>query len=116
MPALVFIAGPNAGRRYKLADGEYLSGRRSDCQLVVPDMRVSRQHARIRPDGLRWALEDLGSNNGTFVNGRRVRGSARVRPGDVLMVGTTTLTLLASSQDGPSLRRRPSRWVGLRSG
>ena len=60
MVSLVFIAGPNAGRRYKLADGEYIIGRRSDCQIFVPDMRVSRQHARLRQDGPRWALEDLG--------------------------------------------------------
>ena len=47
MPSLVFLAGPIAGRRYKLADGEYVIGRRSDCQIFVPDMRVSRQHARL---------------------------------------------------------------------
>ena len=47
MPSLVFLAGPIAGRRYKLEDGEYVIGRRSDCQVFVPDMRVSRQHARL---------------------------------------------------------------------
>lgn len=73
MASLVFVAGPNAGRRYKLGDGEYIIGRRSDCQIFVPDMRVSRQHARIIKDGGRWAVEDLGSNNGTFVNGNRVQ-------------------------------------------
>ena len=57
------------GRRYKLGDGEYVIGRRSDCQIFVPDMRVSRQHARLWRDGDGWTLEDLGSNNGTFVNG-----------------------------------------------
>ncbi|HET7505744.1 MAG TPA: FHA domain-containing protein, partial [Kofleriaceae bacterium] len=65
MPSLVFLAGPIAGRRYKLADGEYIIGRRSDCQIFVPDMRVSRQHARLWKDGEAWQIEDLGSNNGT---------------------------------------------------
>ena len=73
MPSLVFLAGPIAGRRYKLGDGEYVIGRRSDCQIFVPDMRVSRQHARLWRQGEDWALEDLGSNNGTFVNGVRLQ-------------------------------------------
>jgi sigma-B regulation protein RsbU (phosphoserine phosphatase) len=70
---LVFQAGPNAGRRYKLGEGDYIIGRRSDCQIFVPDMRVSRQHARIRRENQQWAIEDLGSNNGTYVNGQRVQ-------------------------------------------
>ncbi|HTE53629.1 MAG TPA: SpoIIE family protein phosphatase [Kofleriaceae bacterium] len=73
MACLVFQAGPNAGRRYKLGEGDYIIGRRSDCQIFVPDMRVSRQHARIRRENQQWAIEDLGSNNGTYVNGQRVQ-------------------------------------------
>ena len=73
MASLIFQAGPNAGRRYKLGEGDYIIGRRSDCQIFVPDMRVSRQHARIRRENQQWAIEDLGSNNGTYVNGQRVQ-------------------------------------------
>ncbi len=73
LASLLFQAGPNAGRRYKLGDGDYIIGRRSDCQIFVPDMRVSRQHARVRRDGEGWSIEDLGSNNGTFVNGKQVQ-------------------------------------------
>lgn len=73
MPSLVFLAGPNAGRRYELTDDSCLIGRHSECQVFVPDMRVSRQHARIRRENGSWHLDDLGSNNGTYVNGRRVQ-------------------------------------------
>ena len=75
MPSLVFLAGPIAGRRYKLGDGEYVIGRRSDCQIFVPDMRVSRQHARLVRNGEGWTLEDLGSNNGTYINGVRLQSA-----------------------------------------
>ncbi len=73
MTSLVFQAGPNASQRYRLQDGEYIIGRRSDCQVFVPDMRVSRQHARIHRVTDRWMIEDLGSNNGTYVNGSRIQ-------------------------------------------
>ena len=73
MTSLVFQAGPNAGQRYRLQDGEYIIGRRSDCQVFVPDMKVSRQHARIHRITNRWMIEDLGSNNGTYVNGSRIQ-------------------------------------------
>ncbi len=74
MASLLFLAGPNTGRRYNLGEGEYVIGRRPDCHIFVPDLRVSRQHARLRLEGeSNWCLEDLGSNNGTFVNGERVQ-------------------------------------------
>ncbi len=76
MPFLVFVAGPIAGRRYKLGEGDYVVGRRSDCQIFVPDMRVSRQHARFFLVNGQWNVEDLGSNNGTFVNGNKVQQAA----------------------------------------
>ncbi len=91
-------------------------GRSSWSEVCLGDPTVSSSHATLVLLRGGWVVVDRNATNGTFVNGRRVRGSARVRPGDVLLVGTTALTLLASSQDGLSLRRRPSRWVGLRSG
>lgn len=73
---VIFLAGPNTGRRYQLhGEDDYIIGRRSDCRIFVPDMRVSRQHARIRWEGDAWMLEDLGSNNGTFVNGERIQSA-----------------------------------------
>ncbi len=105
MPALVFIAGPNAGRRYKLVDGgEYVIGRRSDCQIFVPDMRVSRQHARLRPDGARWALEDLGSNNGTFINGQRVAAPWPLAHGDEITIASNRIRVEVSDEESQSSR------------
>ena len=90
MASLIFQAGPNAGRRYKLGDGDYIIGRRSDCQIFVPDMRVSRQHARIRRENQQWAIEDLGSNNGTYVNGQRVQ-SGVLRDQDEIVIANNRI-------------------------
>src|SRR5262249_20728117 len=91
MPSLVFLAGPIAGRRYKLADGEYVIGRRSDCQIFVPDMRVSRQHARLWKTGESWEIEDLGSNNGTFVNGIKVQTATQIRHDDEILIANNRI-------------------------
>ncbi|HWU91270.1 MAG TPA: SpoIIE family protein phosphatase [Kofleriaceae bacterium] len=102
MPSLVFLAGPIAGRRYKLADGEYVIGRRSDCQIFVPDMRVSRQHARLWKEGEGWTLEDLGSNNGTFVNGVKVQQGTVLRHDDEIMIANNRIRVEA--RDAPDTR------------
>jgi serine phosphatase RsbU (regulator of sigma subunit) len=106
MPSLVFLAGPIAGRRYKLADGEYVIGRRSDCQIFVPDMRVSRQHARLWKEGDGWTLEDLGSNNGTFVNGVKVQQGTVLRHDDEIMIANNRIRV--ESRDTPETRTAES--------
>jgi sigma-B regulation protein RsbU (phosphoserine phosphatase) len=105
MPSLVFLAGTIAGRRYRLSDGEYVIGRRSDCQIFVPDMRVSRQHARLskQPDG--WSLEDLGSNNGTYINGVRLQAATALRHNDEIMIANNRIRVEA--QDGSTDQKLP---------
>src|ERR1700687_4816557 len=98
MPSLVFLAGPIAGRRYKLGAGEYVIGRRSDCQIFVPDMRVSRQHARLWQDGEGWTLEDLGSNNGTYINGVRLQSATALRHDDEIMIANNRIRVEAQDQ------------------
>jgi len=97
MPSLVFLAGPIAGRRYKLADGEYVIGRRSDCQIFVPDMRVSRQHARLIKAGEQWTLEDLGSNNGTYINGVRLQAASPIRTDDEITIANNRIKVEAAA-------------------
>lgn len=65
--------------------------------VVSSDPSVSRRHARLQKSGEMWRVFDLGSSNGTFVNGLRVRNGTVVRPGDRLQIGQTTLTLTYSS-------------------
>jgi Protein of unknown function (DUF3662)/FHA domain len=81
------------GKRYVVgAEGATL-GRSRDCDVVVDDANVSRRHAEIRPGPHGWTIADLGSTNGTRVNGRAVTGGAQpLGPGDRLELGTAQAT------------------------
>ena len=66
----------------------YVLGRETDCDLVVGDETVSRRHAALRLEEEGWLISDLGSRNGTWVNGWRVHDRARVDPGDAVQMGS----------------------------
>ena len=89
---LVVLVGPDAGRRYPVAE-ELLIDRDAEVGLAVHDDGVSRRHSRIvRGDGGDFSIEDLGSRNGTYVNGKRITASP-LRPGDKIAIGTGTILL-----------------------
>jgi hypothetical protein len=81
----------NDGRTYPLSIGSTVIGRGDQANLRLPDVGISRRHARIDFDGGQVVLTDLGSTNGTSVNGQRVSAVA-LNPGDMIQLGTTTLT------------------------
>jgi len=62
-------------------------GRSRECDLHLGDMSVSRRHAQLRREDNRWLLKDLGSLNGTRLNGMRVTAEVEVRPGDTISLG-----------------------------
>lgn len=68
-------------------------GRERDCDVWITDASVSRWHADLRPGPRGWQLADLGSTNGTRLNGRRVTGPVLVRPGDLVSFGLATFML-----------------------
>jgi serine phosphatase RsbU (regulator of sigma subunit) len=68
-------------------------GRSSTVDLMIPDRMLSRRHARFYIEGGEWLVEDLGSHNGTFLNGSRVESPARLKDGDVLALGGSSVTL-----------------------
>jgi hypothetical protein len=67
-------------------------GRSSRCDVVLDDPNISRQHAELRPRGGSWVLTDLGSTNGSSVNGRRIDAPTVVKPGDEIELGTQVMT------------------------
>jgi pSer/pThr/pTyr-binding forkhead associated (FHA) protein len=77
-------------RSYPVASGTVVIGRSRECDIRVGDANVSRRHAEVREDGDSYWLVDLGSTNGTQLNGRRV-DRAKLSDGDTITLGSTTL-------------------------
>ncbi len=80
------------GRRLMVGARGVALGRSRECDVVVDDANVSRRHAELRPRGGAWVLSDLGSTNGTRLNGRTIHGPEVVRPGDEIELGASLLT------------------------
>ncbi len=84
---LVIEAGPEPGREIEFDQLEMTLGREPGVDLVLPVPSISRRHARLFVKNEQVYLEDLGSSNGTFVNGGRIRGAVAVQPGDTINIG-----------------------------
>jgi DNA-binding response OmpR family regulator len=79
-------------QEHLLAQSVTRLGRAVENEIVIVSKRASREHAHIRRDGRRTFLDDLGSTNGTFLNGERVLGSMQLRDGDQIAIGEVTFT------------------------
>ncbi|MCU0293203.1 MAG: FHA domain-containing protein [Thermoanaerobaculaceae bacterium] len=89
---LTYQSGPSPFDELSLA-GRVVIGRETDCELRLDDPGVSRHHAAVEPTPAGARVTDLGSSNGTFVNGRRIDGPEDLAEGDEIAVGHTRLTL-----------------------
>ena len=85
-----------SGERISLGQQSITIGRLPDCTIPVGDANVSRRHAEIRPSGSGFVLVDLGSTNGSKVNGVRIEVQQLLADGDIVSVGTTHLRFEAS--------------------
>lgn len=95
--SLEIVEGPEAGRLLPL-ERRLEIGRDGDADIVLTDDLVSWRHARVRPSDGGALVEDLGSRNGTFVNGDEVHAPTRLAPGDQILLGVTVLELRSARQ------------------
>ena len=86
---LVVRRGPQPNQVYPLEQGIVTLGRDITNDIVINDPEVSRHHCRLTQGAGGYTLEDLGSTNGTFVNGQRLTGPRPLSPGDMIGLGET---------------------------
>lgn len=113
-PMLVMKAEGATGQKWAIEKDVIVIGREEDCEVFLPERPISRRHAEIRRDGDRYFLRDLGSKNGTFLNGREIDDSVLLQDGDeiqialrvrLLFVGAdATLPLVLDDAKAPGLR------------
>jgi predicted component of type VI protein secretion system len=107
---LVIQQGPNVGSAYPLRSPIVAIGRSADNQVVLDDTEVSRHHARLTWQGNAYMLEDLGSANGTWVNGARITSPVLLRPGDSIGLGKRVSLALSDHPQVASLARYASAY------
>ncbi len=127
-------AGPASGQEFPLNGDELVIGRSADNPVAIPDTSVSRKHALVRKTDSGWAVSDLGSGNGTTLNGEALADETPLNDGDVIVIGDTELVYsgpggapaAAAEAEAPSRRapvrtartgaERPSRGRPVRTG
>jgi adenosylhomocysteinase len=111
MPIIVVKTGSLAGKRIEVTSDVVLG--RENADVVLPDEETSRRHAVIRPDNGKAVIEDLGSTNGTFVNGARIEGATELVGGESIKLGETILEVeMDPSADATRLAPRPEALRG----
>ena len=102
---LVLLKKNGLQKVFPLASNTTVIGRRHDCDLCIPLMSVSRRHCQLYYDGKKLKIRDLGSHNGTIVNGQRVKES-EVNPGDAIRIGPLAFVTQIDGQ--PETVRHPA--------
>ncbi len=116
---LVMQSGPNPGKTYELTEDEITLGRDVSNHIVINDPEISRQHTRLSLQSDGYIIEDLGSTNGTFVDGQRLIGPHVLKNEETLMLGEKVsfvfrslgvdpdATLIGESVEKPNQQAQP---------
>jgi pSer/pThr/pTyr-binding forkhead associated (FHA) protein len=104
-PVLIIHEGEKAGQRWTIRDDELVIGRGGECDLVLPERQVSREHIRIFREGNLYYLRDLDSKNGTWVNGKQVKdATVPLKDGDEIQIAMAVkITFVGSESTAPLL-------------
>jgi predicted component of type VI protein secretion system len=99
---LIMRSGPTPGAVFNLGGDQLTVGRDSTNDVVINDAEISRRHARLTFQGGKYILEDLGSTNGTFVNGQRLAGPRVLKAGEVVSFGEQIVLVYEASTFDPA--------------
>lgn len=88
---LLVRQGPQIGLQFSITTNRVILGREETCDIVIQDAEVSRRHCQISWEGNAYVIQDLGSTNGTFVNGSQITVPRVLTNGDTIGLGQTTL-------------------------
>jgi predicted component of type VI protein secretion system len=99
---LIMRSGPTPGAAFALEGDQLTIGRDSTNEITINDAEVSRRHARLTFQGGKFVLEDLGSTNGTFVNGQRLAGPRVLKAGEVVSFGEQIVLVFEASTFDPA--------------
>ena len=108
MAKLTIQSGPQAGMELNLDRPSIRIGRGSGSDLVLQDNQSSRQHAEISRQGDQFYIRDLGSTNGTQVNGKRIGDWQRLADGDQVVLGDVPLTVQLVSRTTAGAKNAPT--------
>jgi len=99
---LVVLRGRSASTALKIGDGVTTAGRHDDCQLRIKSSEVSRRHCQFFEKNGMLLVKDLGSSNGTMLNGKKIEGQRVLEPGDELSIGPVKLRVEKIGQPPPA--------------
>lgn len=94
---MVASEGQLLGQRWSVEANPFIIGRGSECHLILPERQVSRQHALVTNEGGKYTLHDLGSKNGTHLNGIQVKGQAPLSDGDEIQIALAVKLVFVGS-------------------
>ena len=97
----VMRSGPTPGATFSLEGDQLVIGRDSSSAIAINDAEVSRKHARLNFQGGKYVIEDLGSTNGTFVNGQRLVSPVVLKSGDVISLGEQIVLMYEALSSDP---------------
>ena len=115
MAVLMGMSGNIKGRRYEIARDELRLGRRDDNDVAIEDSSVSGHHCVVLRDGEKYSVRDMGSTNGTRLNGIVVR-EARLKPKDIIQVGVVEILFDGENVDVLSEERRATSRIEVLTG
>lgn len=112
---LVIRQGPQAGMSFPLSANQTVMGREEGLDIVLQDPEASRRHARVVWQGGQYFIEDMGSTNGTFVNGVQITTPQLLNPGDSVGIGQTALVFQMADRPTSTPQYQPSAQQGAPS-